>query len=284
MKQVEARSADERRIAAISAELGLVGPIVTALPGGLANRSFRLRDARQDLVLRFAATTALGAERATEVTIHALAARAGLAPAIVLARPDEGLIVTRHIAGRTPGRAELHDEAFLGRLGAWIARLQAQPVPAGLPAVDFGERAAGYLAALQTAGRPAQVPGIAKALADRRAALAPPARLVVCHHDLHGRNLLDSGQGILAFDWEYAGPGDAAADLVACIRYHDLESPQVRALLAGYGDDGPAIHARVETLGWIFDCLCYGWQGVAELEGLEADPYERDALARRLTV
>jgi len=39
---------------------------------------------------------------------------------------------------------------------------------------------------------------------------------------------------------------------------------------------------RIGALGWIFDCLWYGWNGVAALEGLAIDGAEQAALAARL--
>jgi thiamine kinase-like enzyme len=83
-------------------------------------------------------------------------------------------------------------------------------------------------------------------------------------------------------DWEYAGPGDPAADLAACIGYHALGRDAVDALLAGYGPAGEAMRQRIGALGWIFDCLWYGWNGVAALEGLAIDGAEQAALAARL--
>ncbi len=51
-------------VAAIAAELGLRDPEVTPLSGGLSNRSWRLRDATHDLVLRQSGASAgqLGAD------------------------------------------------------------------------------------------------------------------------------------------------------------------------------------------------------------------------------
>ena len=119
-------------------------------------------------------------------------------------------------------------------------------------------------------------------LARRRAALTPPARLAPCHHDLHRRNLLDDGWRLLAVDWEYAGPGDPAADLASCIGYHALDAGAGEALLDGYGRRDAAFRARVAALGWIFDCLWYGWNAVAAQEGIEPDLDEQSRLAARL--
>jgi aminoglycoside phosphotransferase (APT) family kinase protein len=275
----------DRRVAAIAAELGLDQPLITLLPGGLANLTLRLREGSYDYVLRLAgdAGTTLGASQGNEFAMLRLAAAAGLAPGIVLSRPADGILLTTHVAGRMPGREELHDPAFLRRVGAWIARLHALPSPP-LPAIDFPVRAAAYLETMQARRASAEVAEIARRLAERRAGLTPPARLAACHHDLHHRNIIDIGASLLVIDWEYAGPGDPAADLAACIGYHGLGPGEIDVLLAGYGEEGAALRARVDALGWIFDCLWYGWNGVAALAGLEVDRSLQDRLAARLAV
>lgn len=274
----------ECRVREIAAMLGLEQPRITQLSGGPANRTLRLQDARHDFVVRLAGETGvkLRANPAAELAMLGAAAAAGLAPAVVLARPDLGYVVMQHVAGRTPQACELRDTGFLRRVGAWIARLQAVPLPIGLAPIDFGERAAAYLAQLQ--GRePLELHArLGVELAARRAAYEPTAQRVCCHHDLHRRNLVETGGSLLAIDWEYAGPGDSAADLAACIGYHDLDPAQVDALLAGYGPGGAALRARLAALAWIFDCLWYGWNGVAAQEGLAVDAGLQQRLSARL--
>jgi aminoglycoside phosphotransferase (APT) family kinase protein len=266
-------------------ELGLERPEVTPLPGGLANRTLRLQDGRHDYVLRLAGETSetLGASREYEFAMLGLAAAAGLAPAIVRARPAAGYVVMQHVGGRTPDRDDMHDPAFLKRIGAWVARLHAL-VPPPLPPIDFAARAAAYLDRMQARGSTAQAAGIARRLAARRAALGPAARLVACHHDLHHRNFVVTRESMIVLDWEYAGPGDPAADLASCIGYHGLGRRQVDALLAGYGEDSTTLRARLDALGWIFDCLWFGWNGVAAQSGLEVDPDLQAGLGARLAV
>ena len=271
------------RVWAIAAELGLERAVITPLPGGLANRTLRLQDGRHDYVLRLAgdAGETLHASREYELAMLDLAASAGLAPGIVLARPTDGFIVTRHVAGRVPEREDLRDPVFLRRVGAWIAHLHAL-LPPPLPAIDFAARAAAYLGDMQARNGSAEVAAIARRLASRRAALGPAARMAACHHDLHHRNFVDTGRSLVVLDWEYAGPGDPAADLAACIGYHGLCPGEIDALLTGYGEDGAALRARIGALGWIFDCLWYGWNGVAALAGLEVDQGLQARLAARL--
>lgn len=273
----------QRAVATVAGELGLVSPEATPLPGGAANRALRLRDARHDLVLRVAGapSSALGASRASECAMQELAAGAGLAPAIVLARPEQGLLVTRFADGRMLSREDTHDPGVSARVGRWIARLHALPPPRGLPYIDTGARAAGYLRRLQAHSPGDEAGEIARRLDARRGSL-PRARPAACHHDLHHRNFIDDGRRLLAVDWEYAGPGDPAADLAAFIGYHDLGPAQIAALLAGYGTDSAALRERIVALGWIFDCLWYGWNAAAALAGIAQEPELQSRLAARL--
>lgn len=271
-------------VAAAIDALGLARPVVTPLAGGILNRSFRLREGDEDFVLKLAgqAAPALGASRRSEFAMQALAAGAGLAPPVVLADEARGFVVSRHASGRTLSAGDMQDARLLARIGAWIAALHALPPPVGLAVVDFGERAAGYLSRLQLVAPGGFTERLADELAARRAALPGPARLAACHHDLHHRNFIYDGRRLLAVDWEYAGPGDPAADLASCIGYHGLRGERVDALLAGYGHSDAELRARVGALAWIFDCLWFGWNAAAGLAGAAPDANVQARLAARL--
>jgi aminoglycoside phosphotransferase (APT) family kinase protein len=270
-------------IAAACGELGMERPEMTALAGGVANYSFRLREGGRDLVLRVPgkAVPDLGASRDAELAMQSLAAGAGLAPPVVMADAAGRFVVSAHAGGRVPAPGEMREPRLLQRIGAWMARLHALAPPAGLPAVDFGERAAGLLARAAAGNDDAIIARLQRELARRRASLPPPGRLCPCHHDLHRRNLLDDGERILAVDWEYAGPGDPAADLAACAGYAGLSAAGFEALLSGYGAT-PALRARTAALGWIFECLWYGWNAAAARDGIAPDESFQARLAARL--
>jgi len=277
-------SGDEARVEAVIAELGLHRPERTPLPGGLANRTIRLRDPHHDVVVRVVGVEAsgLGANFESERVMHQLAAGIGLAPEILIARPADGLLVTQYATGRGLTRDDLRDVVMLERIGDWIARLHAQESPASLEVVDFGARAAGYLSRMLAHDATSPVRTIASQLAGRRAALPPPLRLAPCHHDLHHRNFVDAPGGLLAIDWEYAGPGDPAADLASCIGYHRLGPREIDVLLGGYGANGRTLRDRLAAQRWIFDCLWYGWNGAARAVGLEVDSVLQAQLETRL--
>lgn len=283
--QAEDSGATANQLAAIAVELGLRDPVVTQLCGGLSNRSWRLRDSMQDLVLRQsgAGSDILGSDPRSEFAMQAIAAAAGLAPPIVLARPTDGLLVTRYIDGRVLTLDDVRRPAMLARIGAWFAKLHALAPPRGLAAIDFCARAGGYL---KTAG--GRLPAaflreLGRGLAARCKATQQPGRLAACHHDLHHLNLVDQGEALIALDWEYAGPGDPAADLAACICYHDLEPDQIDELLAGYGGGSQALRVRLAPLCWIFDCLWLGWMETAAMLDVSLDKARRQRLIERLS-
>jgi len=271
-------------IAAATRALGLAHAEVTPLEGGVANRSYVLRGGAREFVLRVRGDAApgLGASGRNEVAMQSLAARAGLAPPVVLAGPGGRYIVSGFAAGRAPSAGTMRERPTLRRIGAWFSRLHALEPPAGLDVVDFGERAAAYLDRVAARDPHGRIGDLQRALDRRRAALAAPARLAPCHHDPHRRNFVDDGARILAVDWEYAGPGDPAADLAACVGYHALDATASDALFDGYGASGAGLRGRVAALGWIFDCLWFGWNAVAAESGLAADPAEQSRLAARL--
>lgn len=284
MRAQEADAAPDR-LATIAVELGLQDPVVTQLHGGLSNRSWRLRDARQDLVLRQAGAGGdlLGADRRSEFAMQGIAAAGGLAPAMILVRPAEGLLVTRYVDGRVLTRDELREPAMLKRVGAWFAKLHALVPPQGVAAIDLGVRAAGYLEILRGRLPIALLQELERGLAARRESLPAAQRLVACHHDLHHLNVVDEGDALVALDWEYAGPGDPAADLVACIGYHDLEPERIEALLGGYGANSESLRARLAPLRWIFDCLWLGWIEISAQPENAVDAARRQRLVDRLS-
>ena len=202
--------------------------------------------------------------------MQALAADAGLAPPLVLADAARGSSSHGTWPAACPPPETCRTCACCGASVRSLAELHALEPPPGLPVVDFGERAAGYLERVAAAAHDAFVQRLQRELALRRAALPPPARRVPCHHDLHHRNFLDDGPRLLAVDWEYAGPGDPAADLASCIGYNAIAGARAEALFDGYGADGAELRARVAASGWIFDCLWFGWNAAAALDGLTA--------------
>nr|WP_239552853.1 phosphotransferase [Oceanisphaera litoralis] len=207
---------------------------LTPLAGGYTNRCWRLDTARGPYWLRLGCEhpALLGIDRALELRAHSAAAKAGLAPAIRYARPEQGLLILDWLdepdwRGREP------DLPLLMRR---VARLHQ--ISIDLPLLDLSAQAANYLQQLTPLA-----PELA-ALVPRFAspALNPAFTPVFCHHDLNAANLLGERPWLL--DWEYAARGDAAFELAVIADSFELNPGQEQALLAAYRDAGGHLDER----------------------------------------
>ncbi len=251
----------------LALELGLGAVDIERLGGGGGNTSLRLRGAHDDVVVRLAgASSELGANRESERVIAMAAAAAGLAPEVLLSRPAQGLLVTRHVLADVLPPSHWALPETVARMGDWFARLHRLPLQAEMAAVDLAGRASDVLQFLPAA----EAATLADKLVDARARMPTASCRVPCHHDLHAGNLCAVEGRILAIDWEYAGAGDPAADLAGYACYHDLEDEATAALISAYGNaGGQTATESVGPMRWIFDCLCYGWAAQAMAQGLD---------------
>jgi thiamine kinase-like enzyme len=185
--------------------------------GGLTNRVYRVGLDAGPAVLRIPGEgTEAYIDRVAEAVNAAAAARAGVAPDVLEVVPAHGLMLTRHVEGRT-----MTPELFAttpgapGRAAAALRQLHTS-----------GERFAarfelfamidGYLAVLADLG--AALPdgyhgAVARAQTARAALDADPAPLAPCHCDPLCENFLDTGARMWIVDWEYSGMNDPLWDL-----------------------------------------------------------------------
>jgi thiamine kinase-like enzyme len=80
--------------------------------------------------------------------------------------------------------------------------------------------------------------GLARAIEDaqtvRGVLSASPARLLPCHCDTTGANMLDTGERVWLIDWEYSGMNDPMWDLAYLSLQADLDPDLDEALLTAY--------------------------------------------------
>ena len=223
---------------------------------GYGNRSYRLRYADDEYVVRFGAAPEHlpGVDRQAEHAALVAAAARSLAPEPIVCDPASGLLITRYLAGRTWTAADFTDRHQLVRLGRTFAALHAIPPPAGMRRLDL----AVHVAALEARTTPvsARLGAAAGTLIARLGGSAP----VLCHNDVHAGNVIDDGC-LRLIDWEYAAIGDPRFDLAGPISYHRLGSDACEALLEGYGGDTRVIEP--ERLGcaiWLFEYVACLWE------------------------
>lgn len=277
---------DDALIAGAFAKLPMLGPAtrwkIAALPGGIANRSWLIEAADCKLVLRVpvAATAELGVDRVSEHAVLLAAAGAGLAAPLVYFDAGSGLMLAEFLAGRVWTRTDTHDERCVRRLAASLKRLHAVEPPAAARRLDYAELLASYRRSLDTTHglrnrASAAFDGDADRRLERLRGQAQPA--VLCHNDVHRRNIVD-GKSLWLIDWEYAAVGDGRYDLASFACYHELDAGERQFLLESY--DGPQAKGLARTFDiycWLFDYMHLLW-----LEQTAGTPAEREPLAARL--
>ncbi len=229
---------DDHPLLSKLAELGLCRASVSIepLPGGITNQNFRVESEAGSLVARACRELPLlGIDRRSETAAQSVAARLGLAPELI--HHEEGLLVSRHLAGRTLVAADLQDLRLLAQAGAALRRLH-----------DARDAVTGHLVyfcpfqTIRTYGRSAaelraRLPaGIDELLEDagslsRRIGPFLPA---LCHNDLLPANWIWSEGRLWLIDWEYAGMGHPLFDLANVSANANLTDAQEQVLLESY--------------------------------------------------
>ena len=262
--------------AALAAELS-----TTPLVGGATNRAWRVTSPAGDWVVRLAGPVDrhFAINRIAERQVHAAAASAGFAPAIVHAATAQGLLVMDYVVGRPLASADLHTSDTIEALGARLSELHGLPLPRGVRRLDVHEVLAHYM----------ELPGIPEGPVSRRDLSARlrwslanyrQQATAFCHNDLHYRNII-AAQRLQFVDWEYGGVGDPLFELAAVIRYHDLDAGERAQLLAAHG--GSFKPTYVDSMCLVFDCLHALWLDTSSAwDSLEEAP--REALLERLRI
>jgi thiamine kinase-like enzyme len=213
------------------------GPVaIERVSGGISNHNFAVRAGGVTYFARLCQERPLlGIDRRNEVACHLAASGLGIAPEVI--HHEEGLLVTRYIAGKTLAAADLREPEVLGRLLVSLGRLH------GAWDVLTGEVL--YFCPFQTVRTyastavrlNARVPGDLGALLEDARQLSrriAPFRPVLCHNDLLPANLIDDSWRLWLVDWEYAGAGHPLFDLANASANAALSDDQDRALLEAY--------------------------------------------------
>jgi aminoglycoside phosphotransferase (APT) family kinase protein len=270
-------------------EAGEPPEVLTRLGGGPANASYRVVTRRGTFVLRVHApqSALLGVDRGREALLHAQAARAGLAPALVAADPEGSFLVTEFVAGRVWEARDMAEPPALRTLGERLRVLHELPAP---PASGFDPEAllrrhAERITAEDPAEGAALGPWLERAgaiLEARRAAGRGPC---LVHNDLHHANLLSAGSVLYLLDWEYAAVTEPLFDLACLLAYYPQAAAHTELLLDAAGLATMGAARELAELTWVYVLLSYLWYralrlgpaGAATQDGMAS---ERALLAR----
>jgi thiamine kinase-like enzyme len=210
--------------------------LIERIAGGITNHNFVVHAGGESYVARLGEELPLlGIDRRNEAVCHRAVSAWGLAPEV--AHHEEGLLITRFIAGNTLVAADVRRRENLVRAAGLLHRLHE--------AWDTLSGEVLYFCPFQTirtyadsaARLQAELPGgIAAVLEDTRrlARRIAPFRPVLCHNDLMPANLIHDGNRLWLIDWEYAGVGHPLFDLANIAANAAFSDEQDRALLAAY--------------------------------------------------
>jgi thiamine kinase len=229
---------------------------------GLANHAWRVTSpegTRRFVRLASAGAAQVGADLRAEASALRQVAAAGLAPAVVHCDPVTRLLVTEWIEGVCGDDAGLERDTVTTLVAQAFHRLHTLTPMADGRDVSFARQAQQLQAGLPVA---TVVPGlmtVARRVFEALDAAVPPR--VLCHHDVHARNMvIDAGRRLWLVDWEYAGLGDPAYDLASFASQYCLtpeESLRLHSVYAESGGDVP--WRRLERAGWAFDYVQWLW-------------------------
>ena len=217
---------------------------VTDLPG-YTNRNLRIRNSRQDWVLRVPrASTDCFIDRAAEAHNHQLACDLGIAPRPAW-RGDSGLMLTQTLAeSRSPAPGELADRSTLPAILEPVRRLHSSgAVFRGR--VDLAELLARYYAMLDDSlqrrfrHRLRAAQELMPMLDDRDLEYVPS------HNDLVLENLLLDGERTWLIDWEFSAMASPYWDLASLCNAAGLDYAGSRELLRLYCADGPLMEESI---------------------------------------
>jgi len=210
--------------------------IVSELAGGPTSDSYLVERDPERFVLRIdtGVAAALGLDRCAEAEILAYVHRNGLGPGPEFAAPEQGILITRYVEGRSWDETDLHDAQRIRRLAALLRRLHALE-PVG-PPFNLQERILGYE---RTIGTPEGYELAQEAQRRLRELETGTATSCLCHNDLVSMNIIESqgpaeGEGLRLIDWEYAAVGDPFFDLATIAEHHRFDRDEAGELLCTY--------------------------------------------------
>ena len=163
----------------------------------------------------------------------AIAAEAGIAPPLLFADADAGVVITDFIEARPLGAHPGGLAGIVREIAALLARLQRTPVFP--PLVDYLDGVDAVIADMLASGVLDQAATAPHFDAYRRIRDAyprqAPAALVSGHNDLNPGNILYDGRRLWLVDWESAFANDPHADIAAAANFFGVEDGAEDALL-----------------------------------------------------
>lgn len=230
--------------------------LIRPLTGGFNNRSYKVTVEDRHYVLRLASDTSQHDARnfTMEQQVHTAAAAAGIAPAIVYAKPEHGLLLCEFLPGRTWQNSDLLEDRNLHAIADLLRKVHELPrcgqmFPATKAAEAYGKTLAKQDADHETAALCIDIVATSPTVTD----------VACCHNDVVAGNIIGDNPPRL-IDWEYARDNDPLFDLASLIGWHDIDGRRIDVLLGAYSNGASAsLRRRLLQRMRQFDALQWLW-------------------------
>ncbi|MDH4047025.1 MAG: phosphotransferase family protein [Gammaproteobacteria bacterium] len=229
---------------------------IEELKGGLTNRSFMVIRGADTFVLRLDAahTAAFMLDRRRETAILRSAAQAGLAPEVVFADPEAGILLCAFLPGQVWSVNDLGDTANIESLCELLRKVHALPVSGNR--FDASSAARRYAEKLQLRQ---ELHSFALHCVDIVGSLPVAESMHCCHNDLIAQNIIATPE-LKLLDWEYACDNDPFFDLASLIGFHNLDQAAAERLLSAYtGGASAETRERLECQVRLYDAIQWLW-------------------------
>ena len=241
--------------------------------GGFTNRVFHVRSGDRECVLRLAAdhSDTFVVDRSCELAILETAAKAGIAPAVLHADVDAGILVTEYLHGKPWQESDLESSENIEALAKLLQVVHALPLCCSR--FDLTGSAEKYQAYLKKHhGLHAFASKCVRIISE----IPIHESVACCHNDIVAANVIDSGT-LKLIDWEYARDNDPLFDLASVIGFHNLDDARQQILLSAYaGGASSELKEHLAEQVRVFNAIQWLWLATRHL----VSPHRKQA--RRL--
>lgn len=191
--------------------------VVRLLHGGRSNRSYLLRSGQRHLVLRLSGKDTLlpGGSRRSETKIWRAASAAGLAPPLLYADEQQGILLSTYIADKLPAQPEA-SQAIVEHAFDLLERCHQLDIDAH--SMDYRQHIRHYWQLIEAGGGATDLSLVKqrKPMQELLESLrSSGAQTALCHHDPTVANFVGSPDRLYLVDWEYAARGLVVMDYAA---------------------------------------------------------------------
>jgi thiamine kinase len=256
------------------------------LYGGTVNTSYLVETSSGRFVVRLHNPQALvlGADHEREAQLHAAAAAAGLAPALVHVDAGHRFMIMEYVAGERWTSQDFSRADRVHQLGRALHTLHALAPPTVAPFDVWAVLERHYHRLREVPAEAADFAALMRRAADALRASGTQSRAkAFVHNDVHHSNLIGS-ERLYLLDWEYAAVADPLFDLACVLAYYPQAADHAEALLDSTRLAAVASAQMLRETTWLWMLVSYFWYRARRLSApaTPAESAAEESLLERL--